>query len=149
VVVDDAAQLDGMTPEQISAAAAAAKSRGLSGKWVIALQNTTNQPVLARLTNRALRERIYKASIARGLGGEPDNTAVIAELVRLRAERAALLGYPDHAAYVLADESAGTVEAVHGMIGQVAPAALARARAEAADMQKVIDAEAAAAGTPA
>jgi len=149
VVVDDAAQLDGMTPEQISAAAAAAKSRGLSGKWVIALQNTTNQPVLARLTNRALRERIYKASIARGLGGETDNTAVIAELVRLRAERAALLGYPDHAAYVLADESAGTVEAVHGMIGQVAPAALARARAEAADLQKVIDAEAAAAGTPA
>ena len=147
VVVDDVAQLDGLTPEQVGAAAEAAEARGLSGKWLIALQNTTNQPVLARLTNRALRERIYKASTARGLGGETDNTAVIAELVRLRAERAALLGYPDHAAYELADESAGTPEAVHGMIGQVAPAALARARAEAADMQKVIDAEAAAAGT--
>jgi peptidyl-dipeptidase Dcp len=147
VVVDEVAQLDGLTSEQVGAAAEAAAARGLSGKWLIALQNTTNQPVLARLTNRSLRERIYKASTARGLGGATDNTAVIAELVRLRAERAGLLGYPDHAAYELADESAGTPEAVHGMIGQVAPAALARARAEAADMQKVIDAEAAAAGT--
>jgi peptidyl-dipeptidase Dcp len=147
VVVDDAAQLDGLTSEQVGAAAEAAAARGLRGKWLIALQNTTNQPVLARLTNRSLRERIYKASTARGIGGATDNTAVIAELVRLRAERASLLGYPDHAAYELADESAGTPEAVRGMIGQVAPAALARARAEAADMQKVIDAEAAAAGT--
>ncbi|HEY6823899.1 MAG TPA: M3 family metallopeptidase [Steroidobacteraceae bacterium] len=146
VVVDDAAQLDGLTAEQVGAAAAAAAGRGLSGKWLLALQNTTNQPVLARLTDRALRERVYKASTARGLEGATDNTAVISELVRLRAERAALLGYPDHAAYELADESAGTPEAVRGMIGQVAPAALARARAEAADMQKVIDAEAAAAG---
>jgi peptidyl-dipeptidase Dcp len=147
VVVDDVAQLDGLTSEQVGAAAAAAEARSLRGKWLIALQNTTNQPVLARLSNRALRERIYKASIGRGLAGATDNTGVIAELVRLRAERATLLGYPDHAAYELADESAGTPEAVRAMIGQVAPAALARARAEAADMQKVIDAEAAAAGT--
>jgi len=147
VVVDDVAQLDGLTPEQVGAAAEAAAARGLRGKWLIALQNTTNQPMLARLTNRSLRERIYKASTARGLGGATDNTAVIAELVRLRAERASLLGYPDHAAYELADESAGNPEAVRGMIAQVAPAALARARAEAADMQKVIDAEAGAAGT--
>jgi peptidyl-dipeptidase Dcp len=146
VIVDDVAELDGLSPEQVGAAAAAASARGLTGKWLIALQNTTNQPVLAQLTNRALRERIYRASIGRGLGGATDNTAVIAELVLLRAERAALLGFPDHAAYELADESAGTPEAVRGMIAQVAPAALARAQAEAADMQRVIDAEAAAAG---
>jgi peptidyl-dipeptidase Dcp len=146
VVVDDVAQLDGLTAEQVGAAAQAAAARGLSGKWLIALQNTTNQPSLARLTDRALRERIYKASIGRGLGGATDNTAVIAELVRLRAERAVLLGFPDHAAYQIADESAGTPAAVRAMIAQVAPAALARAQAEAADMQKLIDAEAAAAG---
>jgi peptidyl-dipeptidase Dcp len=148
VVVDDVAQLDGLTAEQAGAAAEAAAARGLSGKWLITLQNTTNQPPLTSLTNRALRERIYKASTSRGLGEATDNTPVIAELVRLRAERAALLGYSDHAAYELADESAGTPEAVQGMIGQVAPAALARARTEAADMQKIIDAEAAAAKQP-
>ena len=148
VVVDDVAQLDGLTAEQVGAAAEAAAARGLSGKWLITLQNTTNQPVLTSLTNRSLRERIYQASTGRGLGAATDNTPVIAELVRLRAERAALLGYPDHAASELADESAGTPEAVQGMIGQVAPAALARARTEAADMQKIIDAEAAAAKQP-
>src|SRR5215469_9229683 len=147
VVVDDVAQLDGLSPQQIGAAAQAAAARGLKGKWLITLQNTTNQPVLAALTSRPLRERIYKASIGRGQSGATDNTVVIAELVRLRAERAALLGYPDHAAYELADESAGTPEAVQAMIAQVAPAALARAHTEAADMQKLIDAEASAAGT--
>ena len=113
---------------------------------MIALQNTTNQPVLTQLTNRALRERIYKASIERGRAGATDNTAVITQLVKLRAERAALLGYPTHAAYQLEDESAGTPQAVRDMISQVAPAALARARAEASDIQKLIDAQAAARG---
>ena len=147
VVVDNAADLDGLSKEQIGAAAQAATARGLQGKWLIALQNTTNQPMLAQLTNRALRERIYKASINRATGGATDNRPVIAQLVKLRAERAALLGYPSHAAYELEDESAGTPEAVRDMIGQVAPSALARAREEAADMQKLIDAQAAAAGT--
>src|SRR5882762_3780343 len=99
VVVDDRAALDGLSPEQIGAAEQAARARALEGKWVIGLQNTTIQPVLAQLKSRALRERIYRASIGRADGGDTDNTAVIAELVRLRAERARLLGYPDHAAY--------------------------------------------------
>ena len=148
VAVDSVAELDGLSAGQIGAAARAAAARGLSGRWLITLQNTTNQPVLAQLTHRALRERIYSASISRALGGATDNTAVIAQLVRLRAERAALLGYPNHAAYQLADETAGTPQAVREMIRQVAPAALARARAEAADLQKLIDAQAAAAGAP-
>src|SRR6516225_224160 len=147
VVVDDVAQLDGLSAQQIGAAAEAAATRGMQGMWLITLQNTTDQPVLAQLSNRELRERIYRESISRGLGGPTDNTAVIAELVRLRAERATLLGYPDHAAYQLADESAGTPAAVREMIAQVAPAALARAHAEAADIQKLIDAQAAAAGS--
>ena len=148
VVVDQASDLDGLTPVQIGAAAQAAANRGLKDKWVIALQNTTNQPLLASLTNRELRERIYRASIGRGLSGATDNRGIIAQLVKLRAERARLLGYADHAAYVLEDESAGTPAAVADMIRQVAPAALKRAREEAADIQKLIDAQAAARGVP-
>ncbi|HEX4389579.1 MAG TPA: M3 family metallopeptidase [Steroidobacteraceae bacterium] len=147
VVVDRAADLDGLSSAQIGAAQQTAEARGLEGRYLIALQNTTNQPLLASLTNRALRERLYKASVARGLGGPYDNTPVIAQLVKLRAERASLLGYPSHAAYQLADESAGTPAAVSDMIAQVAPAALARAREEAAAMQKLIGEEAAAKGT--
>jgi len=148
VVVDNIAALDGLSAEQIGAAAQSAGARGLTGKWLITLQNTTNQPVLARLSNRALRERIYAASIGRARGGATDNAAVLAQLVRLRAERAALLGYASHAAYQLEDETAGTPQAVRDLIGQVAPAALARARAEAAEIQKLIDAQARAAGRP-
>jgi len=149
VVVDNLAELDGLTAEQLGAAAQAAKARGLQGKWLITLQNTTNQPVLTNLKNRVLRERIYKASTGRALGGAHDNTVVVAQIIRLRAERAVLLGYPTHAAYQLADESAGTTTAVHGMIEQVAPAALARAKQEAAAMQQLIDSQAAAAHQPA
>jgi peptidyl-dipeptidase Dcp len=147
VAVENVSELDGLSSAQIGAAAQAAATRGLTGKWLIALQNTTNQPVLAQLTNRALRERIYKASIERATSGDSDNTEVIAQLVKLRAERAALLGYPSHAAYQLGDESAGTPQAVQEMLSQVAPAAIARARQEGADIQKLIDAQAAASGT--
>jgi peptidyl-dipeptidase Dcp len=149
VVVSDVAQLDGLSAVQIGAAAAAAAARGLTGQWVIALQNTTNQPPLAQLTNRALRERIYRASQARGggLDADSDNTAVIAKIVRLRAERATLLGYPNHAAYQLEDESAGNPAAVHKILSELAPVALSRAKQDAQDMQKLIDAETRANGT--
>jgi peptidyl-dipeptidase Dcp len=150
VVVDSSTELEGLSQVQVGAAARAAQSRGLAGKWVIALQNTTNQPPLAQLTNRALRERIYKASAARGLGSDADadNTVIIAKIVRLRAERAALLGYPNHAAYQLEDESAANPAAVRQILTELAPVALSRARLDAADMQKLIDAEAAANHTP-
>lgn len=141
VTVDTRAELDGLPDAEIEAAAAAAKARGLDGKYVITLQNTTGQPPLTNLENRALRERIFKASIMRGNNGnEFDNKAVVARIVELRAQRAALLGYPNHAAYVLADETAQTTEAVNGMLGRLAPAAVANARRELADMQKLVDA---------
>lgn len=146
VVVDEVSELEGLTPVQIGAAKAAAERRGLEGKWLIALQNTTDQPLLANLTDRALRKRIYEASVRRGLTGSADNRHVVAELVEARAERAQLLGYPNHAAYVLADESAGAPAAVNDMIRQIAPPALARAREEAAEMQQLIDAQARARG---
>jgi peptidyl-dipeptidase Dcp len=148
VVVDKVSDLDGLSPVQIGAAAQAAAARGLQDKWLISLQNTTNQPSLASLTNRELRERIYRASVSRGLSGATDNREIVTQMVKLRAERARLLGYPNHAAYVLEDESAGNPTAVADMIRQVAPAALKRAREEAADIQKLIDAQAAARGVP-
>ena len=143
VVVDTAAQLDGLSPEQIGAAERAAAARKLTGKYLITLQNTTNQPPLARLRNRALREKIYKASIERASGGAADNNAVIAKVVKLRAERAQLLGYANHAAYQLEDESAATPAAVHEILAHLVPAALASAQHDAAEMQKIADAEAA------
>lgn len=147
VVVEDRAQLDGMSEEQIAVAAEAAKERGLQGKWVIALLNTTTQPALVQLKNRSVRELIYRASIGRGWGGEFDTTSEVAQIVKLRAERAALLGYANHAAYVLEDETALTANAVNSMLSQLAPPAVANARREAADIQQLIDAQAQANGT--
>ncbi len=147
VVVDTVAELEGMSESEIAVAAEAAKTRGLQGKWVIALLNTTGQPSLSTLKNRALRERIYKTSIGRGWGGDNDTTDLIAQIVKLRADRAALLGYPTHAAYVLEDETALTPQAASNMLAQLTPPAVANAKAEAAAMQKLIDAQAKANGT--
>jgi peptidyl-dipeptidase Dcp len=147
VVVDNRAELDGMTDDQIAVAAETAKERKLEGKWVIALLNTTTQPSLAQLKNRALRERIYRASTSRGWGGEFDTTSEIAQIVKLRAERAALLGYSSHAAYVLEDETALNAGAVNSMLSQLAPPAVANAKREAADIQALIDSQAKANGT--
>ena len=148
VVVDSAAELDGFSAEQIGAAAAAAQARKLTGKWLIPLQNTTIQPPLAQLKNRALRERIYRASVARSNGGAGDNNPLILQIVRLRAERAKVLGYPDYAAYVLEDETASTPSAVNKLLGDLAPPAIAKAKREAADLQALIDQQAKAQHTP-
>jgi peptidyl-dipeptidase Dcp len=142
VLIADIKQLDGLSNEQIGAAASAARARGLEGQWLIPLQNTTTQPALAQLTNRAVRERIYRASIARANGGDADNTGVVAELVKLRAEHAQILGYANYAAEILEDETAGNPGAVNAMLGQLAPPALANAKKEAADIQALIDKQA-------
>jgi peptidyl-dipeptidase Dcp len=141
VVVDALAQLDGLSSAQIDTAASAASARKLKGHWLIALQNTTTQPLLAQLSNRALRERIYRASIARGRGGASDNTALIARIVRIRAERALLLGYPTHAAYVLEDNAAHDATTVEQLLQQIGTAALRVARREAADIQGLMGAQ--------
>jgi peptidyl-dipeptidase Dcp len=149
IVVDTVEELDGLSEEQIAAAAENAKTRGLEGKYVIALLNTTGQPAEAQLTNRALRERLHKASVARNSrGNEYDNTAIVSQVTKLRADRAKLLGYPTHAHYVLEDETAKTPEAVNNMLGQLAPAAVANAKREAADLQAMIDREQKAKGEP-
>jgi peptidyl-dipeptidase Dcp len=144
VVVEHQSELQGLPAAQIAAAADAATARGLPGKWLIALQNTTMQPALSLLQDRALRRRIFEASAARAIGDGSDNTHVIAQIVRLRAERARLLGYPNHAAYVLQDETAGNPQAVDGMLAQVAGPALKEAQRRAAQLQQLVDAQAAA-----
>ncbi len=142
VLVADVAQLDGLPAEAITAAAEAAKAAGNEGQYLIALQNTSGQPPLASLTNRELRQKIMAASLARGgHGGQFDNRDIVARVAKLRAERAAMLGYDTHAAYVLEDETAKTVGAVNKLMSDLAPAAVANARREAADMQAIIDAE--------
>jgi peptidyl-dipeptidase Dcp len=147
VIVDDVKELDGFSETQIATAAEAAKARGLEGKWVIPLLNTTQQPALSSLKNRALRERLFKASINRGWDGELATTDLIEKITQLRAERAALLGYESHAAYVLADSTALTTQAVSNMLNQLVPAAVANAKKEAAEIQRLIDEQAKANGT--
>lgn len=149
VVVDDSAALKGLTDEQVTAAADAAKARKLDGKYVIALLNTTGQPPEAQLEDRALRQRLHEASVARGSrGNQWDNTGIVAKVLRLRAEKARLLGYDTYANYVLADETAANQDNVNTMLRQLAPAAVANARREGADLQAMIDAGQKAAGQP-
>ena len=138
VVLDDAAELDGLGAGEISAAAEAAAERGLPGKFVITLVLPTGHPFLASLTNRAVREKIMTASRSRGIrGGDWDNRAVLLEITRLRALRAELLGFANHAAFVTSDETAKTPEAVAAMLRGLAPAAARNARVEQAELQKV------------
>ncbi len=149
IVVDTRAELAGMSDEQIAAAAEAAKTRGLEGKYVIALLNTTGQPAEAQLQNRALRERLHKASVVRGSrGGQWDNTAIVSKVLKLRAERARLMGFDTSANFVLADETAANQDNVNRMLRQLAPAAVNNARREAADLQAMIDKEQKAKGQP-
>src|SRR5690606_13367531 len=106
-------ELAGLGEAEIQAAADAAEARGLPGRFVLPLLNTSGQPPLSALHDRSLRQRIMETSLARGSsGGEYDNREILSRTARLRAERALLLGYPSHAAYVLEEQTARTVEAV-------------------------------------
>ncbi len=149
VIVDSRDQLAGLSDEQIQGLADDAKAKGMDGKYRIALVNTTGQPLEAQLEDRALRERIYHASVDRGShGGQWDNTASISKLMKLRAERAAIMGYPNYAAFALADETAKNPEAVNAMLDKIAPIAVANARKEGAVLQAMIDQEQKAKGQP-
>ncbi|MEJ2218071.1 MAG: peptidyl-dipeptidase Dcp [Gemmatimonadota bacterium] len=140
LVVNDRAKLDGLSDADVAAAAHAAEQRGLDGEWVLPLQNTTQQPAQAYLKDRALRHKLFMASTMRTEHGDSDDTrAVIQRLAKERAERAKLLGYPTYAAYSLADEMAKTPKAAIGLLTQLVPPAVAKAKAERAAMQKLID----------
>jgi len=140
VLVESREDLVGLSDNAIAAAASAAKAAGHEGKFLIRLLNTTGQPALESLTNRALRQRIHKASISRNSkGGDYDNRTVFSRIARIRAERAALLGYPHHAALQLEEQTAGSVNTVNELLAKLAPPAVENARREAADLQREID----------
>jgi peptidyl-dipeptidase Dcp len=136
IVVDERALLDGLPDSDVAAAAAAATARGLSGKWVLPLQNTTQQPALAYLRNRAMRERLFNASVSRNASGVNDTTALVLQMAQLRAERAQLLGFDDHAAYTLDDTMAKTAENALRLMRGLVPATVRRTREEASRLQQ-------------
>jgi peptidyl-dipeptidase Dcp len=142
VVVHDRAELAGLTDAEISRLSEEAKAEGKPGEYAVALVNTTGQPLMASLENRALRQRIMEASLRRGTQGGPyDNQATVVRLVKARAERAALLGYESHAAYQVEIGTAHTLAAVDNLLGQLVSPSVAKAKREAADMQVIIDQE--------
>jgi len=133
--------LAGLTDAQLAAAVESAKERHLNG-YVLALQNTTQQPILVSLTDRATRQAVFEASWSRAeKGDDSDTRATIARLALLRAQHAALLGFANHAAWKLADQMAKTPEAALGFMNALVPVASAKAAAESADIQALIDAQ--------
>jgi peptidyl-dipeptidase Dcp len=136
VVVDDVAMLAGLSESEIDIAAQAAKERGLKGKYLVNMVNYTGHPWLASLENRKLREKIMRASMSKSTsGGDFDNQELIKQIIKLRAERAKLLGFESHAAYVLSDQTAGKPANAHKMLRRIAPAAVSNARSEAKDLE--------------
>ena len=134
VLVTEPEELEGMSDDDRGAARALAADVGREG-WLIALVNTTGQPALPSLRNRALRKRVYDASINRGLGGEHDTRQLVLDTLALRDERARLLGFEHHAAYVADDGCARTTENVTAMLTRVAPGVLEITRREADDLE--------------
>ncbi|MBQ1927111.1 MAG: M3 family metallopeptidase [Proteobacteria bacterium] len=142
VIFDDAAALDGLSEAELKNAAEAARDRGLDGKYLIALKNTTIQPVLKSLNNRETRKKIHEASISRGLrGNEADNSKNAFRIAELRTQRANMLGYPTYADYSLDVTVAKNKAAVNEMQRSfVEPAKQSLAR-EKSELQALIDAE--------
>jgi peptidyl-dipeptidase Dcp len=142
LVVSDKPELAGLTEAQLQAAAQEAKSRGLDGKWLIPLQNTTQQPDLLSLANRQTRRKLFENSWTRAERGDANDTrAIISRQAQLRAEQAKLLGYPNYAAWKLQDQMAKTPSAVDRFLSQIVPPATSRARREAKDLQQLIDSQ--------
>ncbi len=140
VVVDDSTQLEGLSAGELAAARGAAQARGLAGRWLLPLQNTTQQPAQASLKNRALRQQLFEASTLRAERGDSNDTRqIVLRLAQLRPDRARLLGYPTYAAYGLEEQMARTPENALKLMNQLVPPAVAKAREEAAAMQRLVD----------
>ena len=140
LVVSNKNQLEGLSEPELKAAEQAAQDRHLDQQWLLTLQNTTQQPWLASLANRDTRKALFDASWNRAERGDANDTrSLIARLAKVRAEQARLLGFPDYATWKLQDQMAKKPEAALGFMRDIAPAATARAKREAADIQAVID----------
>jgi peptidyl-dipeptidase Dcp len=137
ILVESIEELDGLSENEIAAAAAAAKDRGHDGKWLIGMVNFTGNPVLDSLTNRELRKKIMQASLLKAnRANDNDNKPVLLKMVKLRAERARLFGNETHAEHVIAVQTAEHPDNVHAMLRKIAPAAVRNAQAEADDLKK-------------
>ncbi|MDE1898713.1 MAG: peptidyl-dipeptidase Dcp [Xanthomonadaceae bacterium] len=140
LAIGDKSALAGLGEGQLAAASQDARARGLKDTWLLPLQNTTQQPALQSLSDRATRQHLFEASWTRTEHGDANDTrATIARLAQVRAEKAGLLGFPDYAAWKLEDQMAKTPAAVDRFLAQLVPPATAKARAEAAAIQAVID----------
>ena len=140
LVVSDKTELAGLSDAELEAAATAAKTANQPGKWMIPLQNTTQQPALQSLTNRATRQKLFEASWNRAEKNDSNDTrATISRIAMIRAQKAKLLGFPNFAAWTLMDQMAKKPEAVEQFLSRLVPAATAKATQEAGDIQKVID----------
>ncbi|MBW9350770.1 peptidyl-dipeptidase Dcp [Citrobacter sp. EC_71] len=142
LVVDDVRRLDGLSAEELAVAAEAAKEKGLESRWVIPLVNTTQQPALAVLRNRQIREELFTQAWTRAEHDDDNDTqAIIQRLVDIRMQQAKLLGFANYAAWKTADQMAKTPEAALSFMRAIVPAARQRALDEQAEIQKVIDQE--------
>ena len=142
VIVDSVEELDGLTANQIAAAATAASDRGLTGKWLLAQVNFTGNPLLDSLTNRDLRKRIMQRSLQKGnQNNANDNKKILLEMVKLRAERAQLFGVKSHAEHITAVQTAENPGNIHAMLKKIAPAAVKNAQLEAQDLKKAAGAD--------
>ncbi|MDV7074004.1 peptidyl-dipeptidase Dcp [Citrobacter werkmanii] len=142
LVVDDVRRLDGLSAEELAVAAEAAKEKGLESRWVIPLVNTTQQPALAVLRDRQIREELFTQAWTRAEHDDDNDTrAIIQRLVDIRMQQAKLLGFANYAAWKTADQMAKTPEAALSFMRAIIPAARQRALDEQAEIQKVIDQE--------
>ena len=141
VVVDNEADLAGLPASSIGQAADAAKARGLDGKWVFTLHAPSRLPVLSSADNRDLRRKIYEGYTSLASSGEFNNIPVIEQIVKLRAEKAKIMGFDNFAQMMTSRVMAKTPEAAEQLLMQVFKPAVARAAEEVADMQAIVDAE--------
>lgn len=140
LVSGDKNELAGLSQGELDAAAQDAKENKLSGKWMFPLQNTTQQPLLQSLSDRETRHKLFEASWNRAEQGDANDTRkLITRMAQIRAEKAALLGFPDYATWKLQDQMAKTPAAVESFFAKLIPAATAKARVEAKDIQALIN----------
>lgn len=140
VVINDKSELTGLSDGDISAAAQAGKDNKQDGRWILKLQNTTQQPMLQSLSNRGTRQKLFEASYNRAEKGDANDTRkTISEIARIRTLKAKLMGFANYATWKLQDQMAKTPAAVEDFFAKLVPSATARANAEAADIQSVID----------
>jgi peptidyl-dipeptidase Dcp len=140
--IEDKTDLTGLPDSVVSAMASAAKNRGKEGQWAVTNTRSSMDPFLSYASNRKLREKVWRNYYSRGDNGDThDNNTIISEILKLRAERAKLLGYKTHAHWRLEPQMAKTPEATMELMLKVWPKAVARVREEVADMQKIADSE--------